>query len=95
MPRNSLIGPAIGIAGAAAGSALVWHIWWLAIVGTLAIAGAVIAGSFVRDRLRIIRADDVRKTEERWLRAVAEAHGASRDEEFTAANEGLAEVRAA
>ena len=95
MPRNSMIGPVIGVAGAAAGFALVWHIWWLAVVGVVAMWCAVIARSFVRDRIRVIPAGEVRQTEERWLRAVAEARSVSRDEEVTQANEGLAEVRAA
>ncbi len=95
MPRNSATGVVIGVAGAAAGFGLVWHIWWLAVVGVLAIWGAVIARSFVRDRVRVIPAEDVKQTEERWLRALAAATRVARDEEVSQANEGLAEVRAA
>jgi cytochrome o ubiquinol oxidase subunit I len=95
MPRNSAMGVVIGMAGAAAGFALVWHIWWLAILGFVAVCGAVIARSFVRDTVRVIAAAEVKRTEERWLRAVAAAKSISRDEEITSANRGLAEVRAA
>ena len=95
MPCNSALGPVVGVAGAVAAFGLVWHIWWLAVVGVLAMWGTVIARSFVRRTIRVISADEVKETEERWLEAVAAAHGVSRDDEVTAANEGLAEVRAA
>jgi cytochrome o ubiquinol oxidase subunit 1 len=95
MPRNSATGAAIGVAGTAAGFGLVWHIWWLAIAGLVAVWAAIIARSFMRNTIRIIPAGEVRQTEERWLRAVAQATGVTRDEEVTEANRGLAEVRAA
>jgi cytochrome o ubiquinol oxidase subunit 1 len=95
VPRNSAVGVVIGTAGAAAGFALVWHIWWLAIAGLAAAWGVVIARSFVRETTRIISAREVKRTEERWLRAVGAARRNSRDDEVTPANRGVAEVRAA
>jgi cytochrome o ubiquinol oxidase subunit 1 len=95
MPGNSAVGVAIGMAGAAIGFALVWHIWWLAIAGLVFASGAVIARSFVRQTTRVISAREVKRTEARWLRAVAAAPAISRDDEITSANLGLAEVRAA
>jgi cytochrome o ubiquinol oxidase subunit 1 len=95
MPRNSAMGPLVGMTGAAIGFALVWDIWWLAILGLLMVCGAVIGRSFMRNTTRIISADEVKATEQRWLRAVAGAKSTSRDDETAPANRGLAEVSAA
>ncbi len=95
VPRNTAVGLLIGVAGAAVGFALVWHIWWLAILGFVTVWGTVIARSFVRQTMRVIPAEEVRRTEERWLRAVSEARQVGRDDEVTPANRGLAEVLAA
>jgi len=93
MPKNSAVAPIIGIASAAAGFALVWHMWWLAILGTLVIVATVIARSFVRDTEKVITADAVRRTEDRWLSAVERAQPIPRELETTSANQGLAAVR--
>jgi cytochrome o ubiquinol oxidase subunit 1 len=82
----------LGVAGAATAFALVWHIWWLAIIGVVAIIATVIARSFARDVDRIISADDVERTERRWLRSVADATPIRREMEMTSANQGLPEV---
>jgi cytochrome o ubiquinol oxidase subunit 1 len=95
VPRNSAVGLIIGVTGAAVGFALVWYIWWLAILGFVTVWGTVIARSFVRQTMRIIPADEVKRTEERWLRAVSETRQIGRDDEDTPANRGLAEVLAA
>ena len=58
----------------------------------LVIIAAVIARSFARDVHRIIPADEIERTERRWLRAVAEATPIPREVEMTSANQGLAEV---
>ena len=87
-----MTGPVIGVVGAATAFGLVWHMWWLAIIGLLAIVAAVIARSFARDVHEIIPADEVERTEGRWLRAVAEATPIPREVEMRPANQGLAEV---
>ncbi|NKF24399.1 cbb3-type cytochrome c oxidase subunit I [Solimonas marina] len=94
LPRNSMTGPAIGILAAAAAFGLVWHMWWLAIIGALAISAVVIARSFARDVEHTISADEVQRTEQRWLRAAANAAPIPRELEMTSANQGLAEVSA-
>jgi cytochrome o ubiquinol oxidase subunit 1 len=94
LPRNSMSGPLIGIAAAAAAFGLVWHIWWLAILGVLAILGAIIARSFARDTNRIIPAAEIARIEMAWLRACAEAPPIARQTETTPANRGRAEARA-
>ena len=92
LSKSSMTGPVIGVAGAATAFGLVWHMWWLAIIGMLAIIATVIARSFARDVHRIIPADEIERTERRWLRAVAEATPIVREVEMTSANQGLAEV---
>ncbi|MBW4332008.1 cbb3-type cytochrome c oxidase subunit I [Stakelama sp. CBK3Z-3] len=91
MPKNSVLGPVLCIVGAAAGFALVWHIWWLAILSFLGILAAVIVSSFSRDTHRVIPASEVARTHEHWLRTVAEARAIPRELETRSANEGLAE----
>jgi cytochrome o ubiquinol oxidase subunit 1 len=93
LPRNSMIGPAIGVIGAATAFGLVWHMWWLAIIGIFAIVAIVIARSFARNVHRVIPADEIERTERRWLGAVAEAMSTPRDLETTSTNQGRAEVR--
>ena len=92
LPRNSMVGPIIGALGAITGFALVWHMWWLAIIGGVAIVGAVIVRSFARDVHRVICASEVAATEARWLRAVAAATPIPREFEGTSANLGRAEI---
>jgi len=92
MPKNSMTGPVIGFVGAAAAFGLVWHIWWLVILGVLAIVGTVIARSFARDVHRTIPAAEVAWTDMMWLQAVADATPIPRQIETTSANQGLAEI---
>ncbi|KIZ47548.1 MULTISPECIES: cbb3-type cytochrome c oxidase subunit I [Rhodopseudomonas] len=92
LPRNTMVGPVLGVVGAATAFGLVWHIWWLAIAGVLTIVATVIARSFARDVSKIIPAEEVARTETRWLQAVAAATPIPREIEMTSANQGLAEV---
>ena len=92
LPKNSGTGPVIGVAGAAAAFGLVWHMWWLAILGVLITIVAVIARSFVRDTHVIIAAETVEQHERDWLRAVEQATAIPREIETSSANQGLAKV---
>ena len=94
MPKNSMTGPVIGVIGAATAFALVWHMWWLVILGVVAIVATVIVRSFARDVTRTIPADEVEHIQQRWLRAVTDAKSVPREIEMTPANQGLAEVSA-
>ena len=95
MPRNSMIGAAITVAGAGGGFGLVWHIWWMAAGGLLLAMAAVIARSFVRNTERVIPAEQVRRETEAWLAAARSEPPATREEEMMPANHGLAEAAAA
>jgi len=92
LPRDSAIGLIIGATAALAGFGLVWHIGWLVIAGVVGVVAAVIARSFARNIHRTVPAAEVERTEDRWLRAVAEALPVSRALETTGANQGLAKV---
>jgi cytochrome o ubiquinol oxidase subunit 1 len=92
LPKNSMTGPVIGAVGAATAFGLVWHMWWLVIIGVLTIIAAVIARSFARDVHKIIPADVIERTERNWLRALAEAKPIPRELEMTSVNQGLPEV---
>jgi cytochrome o ubiquinol oxidase subunit 1 len=91
MPKNSAAGVVIGIAGAACAFGLVWHIWWMSILGLILIWGTVIVRSFVRDIYKVIPAAEVARTEERWLTYVGNVRPVPRELETTPANKGLAE----
>ncbi|MDN5787244.1 cbb3-type cytochrome c oxidase subunit I, partial [Pseudorhodobacter sp.] len=90
LPKNSAIGPVIGTVGFVLAFGLVWHIWWLVIVASVAAMATVILRGFARDTTRIIAAQTVRLENDRWLHAVAAAPAISRAEESTSANCGLA-----
>ncbi len=94
MPKNSAVGPIIGLAGAGLGFALTWHIGWLAVLGFSVIVGAVIARSFVRETERLIPAASVREHHERWLDAVAATPRVPRVQELCPSNRGHAEPMA-
>ena len=67
VPKNSAMGPVLGAIGFALAFGLVWHIWWLAIVGVPWLIATLIARSFVRDDHRIIPAAEVERTDRAWL----------------------------
>lgn len=90
LPRNSALGPVIGMASLVVAFGLVWYIWWLAILGFSVIVGSVIARSFVINTERIISPEEVARTETRWGQFAASATPVSRELETRPANLGLA-----
>lgn len=94
MPPNSSLGPLLGAAGLATAFGLVWHIWWVAVLGALAAVAVVIGWSFVRRPERIISAEQVEHTEARWHAAIGRAAPVSRELECEPVNQGLAETSA-
>lgn len=63
IPASSGIGVIIGILGIAFGFGMVWHIWWLAILGGVAIVVCLIVRSFDEDIEYILPAAEVAKIE--------------------------------
>jgi cytochrome o ubiquinol oxidase subunit 1 len=93
LPKNSMCGLLIGLSMSACFFALVWHIWWLTILGFTIAIGTVIVRSFMRDVERVIPAAEVAAQDRRWLERVGAAVPIPRQLELSPANEGLADVR--
>ena len=63
MPRNSPTGFVIAFFAVIAGFALIWQIWWMAILGLLAIAAIFLAFGWSEDREREIPAGELARME--------------------------------
>ncbi len=59
MPRNSPIGFIIAVFAVIAGFSAIWHIWWLVILGLLAIAVTVLVFGWSENREREITANEM------------------------------------
>jgi cytochrome o ubiquinol oxidase subunit I len=64
MPKNKPYGPLVGVLTIAFGFAMIWYIWWLAIVSFIAIIALVIVMSFDDDMEYIIPAEEVKRQED-------------------------------
>ena len=49
MPKNTPLGLAIAVAAGLSGFGMVWHIWWLAAFGLVAIVALIILRSFEKE----------------------------------------------
>ncbi|MGN6581882.1 MAG: cytochrome o ubiquinol oxidase subunit I [Bordetella sp.] len=49
MPRNSAAGPIMGVLSIVMGFGLIWHIWWMAIIGFVGMIATFIARSYSTD----------------------------------------------
>ncbi len=63
MPRNTGVAFVIGAFALAFGFAMIWHIWWLAVVGLVGIIASVITRGFNYDIDYFIKAKEVEETE--------------------------------
>ncbi|MFZ2832041.1 MAG: cytochrome o ubiquinol oxidase subunit I [Minisyncoccia bacterium] len=63
MPKNTGIGFALAGASFILGFSLIWHIWWLAIGGLVAIIALIIARSFDYEIEYVVPANDVARIE--------------------------------
>lgn len=70
MPKNVIRGPVIGGLVLTFGFAMVWDIWWLAIVGILGVITTVIIGSARDDEEYVIPAAEVKRIEDERLQAL-------------------------
>jgi cytochrome o ubiquinol oxidase subunit 1 len=73
LPKNSFIGAFIGVAGFLFGFAMVWHIWWLAVISLAAIAIAIIVRASDDDTDYVMPASDVKKIEDARFAELAKA----------------------
>jgi len=71
MPRNTGTGVILSALSVACAFGLVWHIWWLAAAGFVAMLGVAIAHTFNYDRDYTIPADDVVRAEDLRTRQLA------------------------
>ncbi|MDN5849905.1 MAG: cbb3-type cytochrome c oxidase subunit I, partial [Nitrococcus sp.] len=78
LPRNSALGVLLGGLGFVIAFGLVWHIWWLVIVSSIATLAAIIVRGFARDTMKTVPASVVREEHRRWLDAVQDAAAISR-----------------
>jgi cytochrome o ubiquinol oxidase subunit 1 len=63
VPRNSATGIVIAFFASAAGFALIWHIWWMAVVGLIGAAITLLAFGWSEDREREIPAPEMAQME--------------------------------
>jgi len=92
VPKNNPLGFILCVLSGILMFALVWYIWWLALVSALTIIVAVIASTFRWDSERVISASQVQKDTEKWLEQVKKSRAIGRDLENTPANVGYAKL---
>ena len=63
MPKNTWAGIAIAILSGVMGFAMVWHIWWLAIVSTLAMVCSFIVYNFQKNKDYYVEVDEIQAIE--------------------------------
>ncbi len=73
MPRNTGVGLVIAGFSLAMGFALVWHIWWLAIVGALGMLIAYVVRTFDDDTDYYVPAEEVERIETQHFARLANA----------------------
>ena len=59
VPRNTPVGVILALFAVILGFSLIWHIWWLAIVGLIGMAGAGLSHAWSMEREMIIPADEI------------------------------------
>lgn len=65
LPKNTGTGVFVGIGAGVIGFAIIWHIWWLALLGLIATVVLVIMATLREDTEKIIGVDEIIKTEKR------------------------------
>ncbi|WP_412050176.1 cbb3-type cytochrome c oxidase subunit I [Hoeflea sp. Naph1] len=92
MPNNTSLGMIVCVASTLLGLALVFYIWWLAILATGVMVVAFIARTFVLSTTHVIPADKIAAEHRAWLAQVHAAAPITRDAETSSANQGLARL---
>ena len=75
MPKNSMVGVAMGAFAFVLGFAMIWQIWWLAAASGLAMWIAMIARSSDDDSEFKVTAAEVKRIEDARYRALATRTG--------------------
>ncbi len=92
MPNNTSLGMIVCVSSTLLGLALVFYIWWLAILATGVIAVTFIARTFILSTTHVIPADEIAAEHRAWLAQVRAAGPITRDAETRSANHGLASL---
>ncbi|WP_226647661.1 cbb3-type cytochrome c oxidase subunit I [Microbulbifer variabilis] len=92
IPKNNPLGFLLCVLSGILMFALVWYMWWLALLSALAIIIVVIASTFRWDSEQIIPASQVQQDTERWLALVNNTEPVGRDLENTPQNNGYAKL---
>jgi cytochrome o ubiquinol oxidase subunit I len=92
MPANTAHGLLIAIAAFLLGFAMVWHIWWLAIIGFAAVPALVALRGMRVIEPRIIPAAEVAEADRRFRQLVASLPAATRADEETERNRGVPDI---
>ncbi len=81
MPRNSWVGVAMGATTFIFGFAMVWHIWWMAIVGTLAMLALIVMRANDEDVDYMLSAEEIARIEKRGSASTARgsSHASTHD----------------
>jgi cytochrome o ubiquinol oxidase subunit 1 len=79
MPKNTPAGLFMGVFTLGFGFAMVWHVWWLAIVSIVALVATVINVASNDDVEYVIPAAEVKKIEDERFRLLSENLEANND----------------
>lgn len=70
IPKNTGLGPIIGVVAFLVGFGIIWHMWWLAAAGMIAIIVLVMVATLREDTERTVTAKEIARTEAKlWGRA--------------------------
>ena len=86
MPRNTAAGVVISAFALVLGFALIWHIWWMSLVGFAGVVVTLIVRSFNEDVDYYVSVDEVARIEDERYRQL-EKHQLYDDGGFTTADE--------
>ena len=92
MPANTAHGLLIAGASFGLGFAMVWHIWWLAVLSFLAIPAIVALRAMRVIEPRIVKAAQVEEADRRFREQVASFAPATRADEETERNRGVPDL---
>jgi cytochrome o ubiquinol oxidase subunit 1 len=75
MPRNTNVGLIMGLLSIALGFGLIWHIWWMALVGFVGMIAAFVIRSFDEDVDYYVPIPEVERIENARYLAMANHQG--------------------
>ena len=92
MPKSTSLGFTLCILSSLWMFALVWWMWWLAMITTVAMFVVFIRWTLKIDSEETITAEELRADDEKWFKLIEATTPVDRDEEFTPKNLGYAKT---